>query len=108
MFKYILTIASILFLTACGTYQPCDPDKLNCDNGTRSTGGRVSAPSAPVGSINAPAKGPSESNNPGKPSTGGPVGPSKPSHGGKPGHGHGDKNHGHKGPPGKHNSGKGK
>lgn len=97
--KKLLVLASALILAACGTYKPCDPDKLNCDNGTRATGGAVTR------SINAPAKGPSESNNPGKPSTGGQVGPSKP---GKPGHGHGDKNHSHNGPPGKHNGGKGK
>lgn len=88
---------ALLSLTACGSVPvPCDPQRLNCDNGTRATGGAVSRP--------APATkpgGPSESNNPGKPSGGGQVGS-------KPGHGHGDKNHGHSGPPGKGRGGKGK
>ena len=84
------------FLASCAIPMPCDPERLNCDNGTRATGGAVSKPAtAPA------AKGPSESNNPGKPASGGQVGtPGKPA-GGKPGHtgpkGDGKGGHGGKG-----------
>lgn len=94
--KHILILSSVL-LAACAAPVPCDPTRLNCDNGTRSTGGSISRPSV--------------SNNPAGLSGGGQVsnpGPSKPSTGpGKPGHGHkgGGKGHGHHGG---HGKGKGK
>lgn len=86
-----------MILIACAPMKPCDPERLNCDNGTRSTGGSISRPSV--------------SNNPAGLSGGGQVsnpGPSKPSTGpGKPGHGPkgGGKGHGHHGG---HGKGKGK
>lgn len=67
-----------MILIACAPMKPCDPERLNCDNGTRSTGGAVSRPAAKP-------TGPSESNNPGRPASGGQVG--SPGKGGHKGHG---------------------
>lgn len=85
---FAIVIMGVALLAACSfTPYVCDPTRLNCDNGTRTTYG---------GGASAPAKGPSESNNPGGlsgggtagpagPSTGGPAGPSGPSAGGPSG-----------------------
>jgi len=68
----ILIAAAAAF--AGGTAPICDPERLNCDNGTRSTGGSISRPSV--------------SNNPGGLSGGGQVSPGKsPGKGGHKGHG---------------------
>lgn len=66
-----------MILIACAPMKPCDPERLNCDNGTRSTGGSISRPSV--------------SNNPAGLSGGGQVSPGKsPGKGGHKGH-HGGK-----------------
>lgn len=119
--KSIFALTLAIILTGCAsTYKPCDPERLNCDkvservldNGTRSTGGKVSSPS----------RGPSESNNPGGLQGGGQVGnpgnnnpgntnnnpgANNPGKGKGNNAGHGGKNHGSKGNHGKGGHGKG-
>jgi len=79
LMKKVLIFSTAAFLAACGTVPtPCDPQRLNCDNGTRATGGAISRPSV--------------SNNPGGLAGGGQVGGKAPGKGGHKGH-HGK--HGH-------------
>jgi hypothetical protein len=93
----LLTIA--LVLTACGTSKPtCQESLYGCHRSER-----MAAPATPKA-----AEKPTERPGPIKPDK--PTKPDRPSkpHGDKPGHGHGDSNHGHSGPRGKGHNSKGK
>lgn len=100
--KHILTLTAALLLSACtSTPSDCRQSRYGCNEG-RAVASEAARPATPTKPAEKPTERPGpiktdKADGPGKP-------PGKPGHdkpkGDKPGHGHGDSNHGHSGPRG--------